>query len=231
VAIWSEASRACLSLRSCRLEHMSAQACELPRGAAHRSMVRLAESNLGAEGCWFESNRGSHRTPPDVWKQVRRGSPFAPPGVLFTLLCLPLGSAAARARGTAGPYGHGMGTRAHLCDGAMSIQSASRRPATLPEGLADTAFSPLTRRHCCRVSPVATLRTRTEATARCAVMDEVEERRELDNPTDLRAWLGGVGRGVGVVHGWGSAPTLIWAGSTGCCRDPDVRGQGWTLRG
>jgi len=46
-------------------------------------------SALGAvtEGCWFESNRGSHRTPPDLRRQVRRGSAFRVPGALFTLLC------------------------------------------------------------------------------------------------------------------------------------------------
>jgi predicted DNA-binding transcriptional regulator AlpA len=70
-----------------------------------------------------------------------------------------LGSAATRAGGEAGRSSRCVGRRAHLCDRVMSIQSVSRTPAALPEGLATYRLITSDEAALLLGVPVATLRT------------------------------------------------------------------------
>jgi hypothetical protein len=76
VATWNDEVAGASIMRCRRSEHMSARRSNRRGNDARGSVDGPAIRRLAPEGCWFESNRGSHRTPPDLRRQVRRGSRF-----------------------------------------------------------------------------------------------------------------------------------------------------------
>ena len=63
VTICVGVSRSDWNSRFRRSEHMSAKTCKSQQRAANGRLALLANPGLATEGCWFESNRGSHGTP------------------------------------------------------------------------------------------------------------------------------------------------------------------------